>query len=253
MPRPTPTATSNLRRMAFAALEKTWPILLTLNLVISMISFLTGQIIAIPFISLIVSLLLSISTMGMMKGMLEHLRGTPLQYDCIASMFPHWTKVLCYELWLILFIFLWMLPGLLTVLVGYFMLMVAGVGGDKGTGIAALVFMGGGIVLMLALLTRTVLNYMMAGCQLVDNPDMGGLVALAKSKEMMRGHRWRFVKMNLPYFLLQIAIMTVFGILTNHLGDKWYVSLLTSLLSTAMSVLIAYFAPVFYRDLRGET
>lgn len=238
-----------LRRRAWQALKATWPTLLTLNLVINLISYLAGQLSDSPLLSLIASLLLSIPTMGILKGQLEHLRGTPLPSDCFASMFPNWTKVLCYELWSMLFIFLWMLPGMLVSLIGGLMGGAAIVDGPNAdVSIAGLVVLLIGIVLMLALLLRAVLNYSVSGCLLVDNPEMGGLVALAKSKALMHGNRWRFVKLNLPIFLLNIGLTALIDLM----GDGWFTSLLSSLVSTAIAVLMAYYQPVFYRDLFGE-
>lgn len=247
MTQATPTPTRELRRKAFSALEATWPTLLALTLAINLISYLAGQLSGIPLLSLLASLLLSIPTMGVLKGKMAYLRGTPLQFDCFSSMFPHWTKVICYELWVMLFTFLWMLPGVIMTFLGFAMVALA-VDGSAGAGIAALIFMYGGLVLMLVLLFRAVLNYMVSSCLLVDDPDMGGLVTLEKSKAMMRGNRWRFVKMNLPIFLLSLVLVLLVGLL----GDTWFASLLSTLVSTAIALLLSYFQPVFYRDLLGE-
>ncbi|MBQ7849542.1 MAG: DUF975 family protein [Clostridia bacterium] len=248
MTQATPTPARELRRKALAELETTWPTLLALTLVISLISFFAGLFSGIPLFSLVVSLLLSIPTMGILKGKLAHLRGTPLQFDCFSGMFPHWTKVICYELWVMLFTFLWMLPGLLPAFIGGVM---GGVGLRDGSGdvsVAGVLIALVGLVLMLVLLFRMTLNYMVSSCLLVDNPDMGGLVTLEKSKDMMRGNRWRFVKMNLPIFLMQLVLI----LLVVLLGDTWFASLLYSVVSTAIAVLMAFFQPVFYRDLLGE-
>ena len=247
MTQATPTPTRELRRKAFSALEATWPTLLALTLAINLISYLAGQLSGIPLLGLLASILLSIPMMGVLKGKMAYLRGTPLQFDCFSSMFPHWTKVICYELWVMLFTFLWMLPGVIMTFLGFAMVALA-VDGSAGAGIAALIFMYGGLVLMLVLLFRAVLNYMVSSCLLVDDPDMGGLVTLEKSKAMMRGNRWRFVKMNLPIFLLSLVLVLLVGLL----GDTWFASLLSTLVSTAIALLMSYFQPVFYRDLLGE-
>lgn len=248
MTRITSTPTSDLRRKAFAAAQATWPTLLALNLVISLISYLAGQLSGIPLLGLIASLLLSIPTMGILMGKMEYLCGAPLQYECFAGMFPHWTKVVCYELWAMLFAFLWMLPGLLVAFLGGVMGGVGLLDSSGDVSVAGVLIALAGIVLMLVLLTRAMLNYMVSPCLLVDNPDMGGLATLEKSKAMMRGNRWRFVKMNLPIFLMQLVLILLVGLL----GDTWFASLLSSVVSAAMAVVMAYFQPVFYRDLLGE-
>ena len=248
MTQATPTPTRELRPKAFSALEATWPTLLALTLAINLISYLAGQLSGIPLLGLLASLLLSIPMMGVLKGKMAYLRGMPLQFDCFSSMFPHWTKVICYELWVMLFTFLWMLPGLLLAFIGGFMGGVGLLDGSGDVSVAGALIALAGLVLMLVLLTRAVLNYMVSSCLLVDDPDMGGLVTLEKSKAMMRGNRWRFVKMNLPIFLLSLVLVLLVGLL----GDTWFASLLSTLVSTAIALLMSYFQPVFYRDLLGE-
>lgn len=242
------TPTRELRRKAFSALEATWPTLLALTLAINLISYLAGQLSGIPLLSMLASILLSIPTMGILKGKLAHLRGTPLQFDCFSSMFPHWTKVICYELWVMLFAFLWMLPGLLPAFIGGVMGGIGLLDGSGDVSVAGVLIALAGIVLVLVLLTRAVLNYMVSSCLLVDNPDMGGLATLEKSKAMMRGNRWRFVKMILPIFLMQLVLILLIGLM----GNTWFASLLSSVVSAAIAVLMAFFQPVFYRDLLGE-
>ncbi len=244
----TPATSRELRQRAFAALETTWPTLLALTSIVNLLSWLVGQISDSSLISVIFSLLLSILTMGILKGSLEYLRGTPLQFDCIASMFPKCTKVICYELWVMLFIFLWMLPGLLVTFIGGVMGGVSVANGQGDVTTAGLIALAAGLVAMLVLLFRAALNYSMGGCLLIDNPEMGGLAVLEKSKAMMRGNRWRFVKMNLPLFLAEMAVVLVIG----FMGDTWLAALLTLFLGTATGTLVSFFAPVFYRELQGE-
>lgn len=247
------TSVSELRRRAFGALRETWPTIFILTLTIALISWGAGQFSSIPVVNVVATILLSIPSMGVTKGLLAYLRGQELTSGCITSMFPYWTKVLCYELWSTLFIFLWMLPGLLLMGIGLVM------GGfvalevkDAGVAVLALVFIYGGLVLSLVLLIRAGLNYSMSACLLADHPDMGGIEALEESKAMMRGNRWRLVKLGLPVMLMELALIIVFGILTSRRGESWYLTLLDALVFTAMGTLAAYFEPVLYRELRGE-
>lgn len=237
-----------LRQRAFAALKDTWQTLLILTLVINLISWLGEQGSDIPAASTVASLILAIPTMGILKGSLEHLRGTPLKMECFGSMFPKWTKVLCYELWVILFCFLWMLPGLAVTFMGGAMGGVSVANGHADVTTVGMIALAIGVPVMLVLLFRALLNYSMGGCLLVDFPDMGGRAALKKSKEMMRGNRWCFVKMNLPVFLAEIALVLV----TGFMSDTWLATLLASLLGAVTNMLTSFFAPVFYRELLNE-
>lgn len=238
-----------LRRKAFDALQTTWPVLLTLHLTISAVSWLAGQLSGIPLISTIVTFLLCIPNLGILNGTLNHLRGKLLDYSCITSMFPCWTKVICYELWSMLFLFLWMLPGIILSFIGFSMGVFAA---DASVNTAGALVLFAGIAALFVLLIRASLNYMMASCLIVDTPDMGGIAALEKSKSMMKGNRWRFIRMGLPVFLVYTVIVIIVSALTNAQEPTLLSTLLSSLLTTGYALAISFFQPVFYRDLLGE-
>jgi uncharacterized membrane protein len=70
---------------------------------------------------------------------------------------------------------------------------------------------------------------------LADNPDMEGLAAITKSKELMRGHKWRL-------FCLGCRFIgwTLLGIITLGIGFLWIVPYFQTCLT------------IFYEDLKRQ-
>ncbi|MBQ2954577.1 MAG: DUF975 family protein [Clostridia bacterium] len=247
---------SDLRRRAWKATLATWPTLLGILFVI----FALGEVQyhLMPLLALLLSVVTMFFQMGLTRGALTHLRGGEISFDHIGSMFPYWKQVICFYLWEGLFAFLWMLPGLLLVFMGA--LMCYSASGDptlsmtaaaaSGTMTAGTVIYLIGMVLMLVLLLRAALNYLLAGCCIIDNPHMGGAAALEKSKQLMRGHRWRFVCMSFPALLVIVAVAAVQVIFSDGMISTAHHALL-SLLSIIPQLLCAYLVPVLYEELKG--
>ena len=57
------------------------------------------------------------------------------------------------------------------------------------------------------------LNYSMAYFIIADNPEIGTMEALRKSKEMMKGHRIEYIVLNLSFFGWYILCYLTFGLL----------------------------------------
>lgn len=56
-------------------------------------------------------------------------------------------------------------------------------------------------------------EYMMVGYILADNPDMGAMDALRKSKQMMQGHKWNAFVLGLSFLGWELLGVLTFGIL----------------------------------------
>lgn len=241
-------SSAELRNRAWEAMKATWQTVLAVTFVISLVYYLVSYVLGyIPvvgsFLTLLASLATAIPSMGLVKGTMEYLRGRPLTFDCIRSMFPYWQETLKLTLWTMLCLFGWIMVGMLAMLV--LSLVVTLIMGD-GWQMPALVV---GVVAMLWLLFRAVLNYSVSQCILVDNPGIGARNALRRSKEMMYGYRWHYVKMQLPITLL-VLLIAVIGTLLGNLLPAVLASLVTSILSIAPNVASRYFMPVLYEELR---
>lgn len=247
---------SELHGRAWRATAATWPTILVITCIISLTSYVAAEILSlIPVVGglllLALELLMTVPTMGLVNGTINYLRRGSITVEHVTSMFSFIPEMICYRLWEELFMFLWMLPGLLTTMIGYFTLFVAGVGGDSVMGIIALTFIIGGIVLMLALSFRAELNYAMSACLIVDEPTMGGIEALRRSKQMMRGNRWRYIKISLPVLLITVLILVIHYLTRNTMLSA-FESFLISMLGIIPGVLGQYLAPVLYEELRSK-
>lgn len=239
---------ATLRARAWEALKATWPIVLAGSALIQLVSFVLNQIIgAIPvigvFLTLLVTALMMVPMMGLTRGVLGHYRGKPMAQDCVTSMFPHWKQVCVLYLWTMLCTLGWMAIGAIPMAVGAVMMP------SESAGAAGVLLLLAGVVLMLVLAFRAALNYSMSQCILVDDPDVGARNALNKSKEMIRGYRWHYVKVGLPVFGLIFVAILIIGVLTAAL-PAWLSSLISSVMSTFTGMLGYYFTPVMYEELR---
>ena len=241
------TPSAALRAHALEALKATWPTVLAGSALINLVSFVLNQVLgAIPvlgFLSILVTALLMVPMMGLAKGVLDYYRGQPMTFDCVKSMFPHWQKVCLYYLWMMLCALGWMLLGAIPLAIGAAMMV------SESMEALGVLLMLAGVVLMLVLGVRAGLDYSMAQGILMDDPSVGVRELLKKSRAMIRGYRWHYVKVSLPVFLIVFAAMFVIGGLTAALSG-WLSSLVSSVISVFSGMLGYYFLPVMYEELR---
>lgn len=237
---------SDLRNRAWKAALATWPTMLAMSFILWAVNELQYHLM--PLLALILSLVTLLLQAGLTRGALTHLRGGEIDVSHIGSMFPYWKQVICFRLWEGLFMLLWMLPGLFLTMVGFGIVEFAG--GGAGT-TAGWVIAGSGLVLMFVLLFRAALNYLLASCCIIDTPSMGGVAALEKSKQLMRGHRWRYVCMSFPFLLVIIAVLSIQITCSRGMISTAHHALL-SLLSIIPQILFAYIVPVLYQELNDR-
>jgi hypothetical protein len=65
----------------------------------------------------------------------------------------------------------------------------------------------------------------------------------------MRGYRWHYVKVQFPVYLMMIAISVITSLLSNVLPTL-VVTLISSILAIAPNVMMRYFEPVMYEELK---
>lgn len=241
---------SDLRGRAWNAMTETWSTVLAITFVISLATLMAELIIGLlpPFIgsilSLVVTIVLIVPQTGLVRGALDHLRRGALTFEHISSMFPYAKQMICYSLWETLFVFLWMLPGMILSSIGFGISFSAR---DESSALLGLVITLIGFCLMFVLVIRAAFNYALGACCIVDNPTMGGCAALEKSKELMRGRRWLFFKMGLPVFLMIVLITAITSVLAGKMNET-LLSIIISLLTIAPEVMAMYLAPVLYEE-----
>ena len=240
---------AELRSRAWSAMSATWSTVLSVTCAISLVSYVVNAIVGgIPdiggLLSLVVAVLLSVPTLGLVNGMLGYLRGRFITFDCIQSMFPHWKMAMAFTLWMMLCLMGWVMLGFAVSMVGG---LLGGLLDSSGTVsmIVAII----GVIVMFVLLFRAMLDYSVAQCVFVDDPNSGARNALRKSREMMRGYRWHYVKVQFPVYIVMVVIGLITGLLANVLPTL-VVTLIGSILSIAPNVMMRYFEPVMYDELQ---
>lgn len=245
-----------LRARAWEALKATWPTVLALSCAINLVTSVLSQLVsglAQPvnlLLSVLITAVAMVPMLGVTQGVLGYYRGQRLTFDCIRGMFPHWRKVICFYLWEMLCIMGWISLGMIPMVISIFMLpfeLESQV--SETTATIGLLLLLTGLILMLVLGFRAALNYSMANCILVDNPDVGARNALRKSKEMIRGYRWHAVKVGLPMFLAILVAAVIVGAVTAALPG-WLGTLLNTAITAVSGMLSYYFLPVMYEELR---
>ena len=267
---------SELRTRAWNAMSATWGTVVFITFLISIASTAANYLLSyVPGLvgmlaGIAVSMAVTIAQLGLVCGALNYLRHGYIEVDHVKSMFPHWGPVVRLTLWESLFIILWMLPGMLVSSVGINMIVSTApvalledflVLSEEGVLAAFLTLLPGnitgaavfllGILLMFVLLTRAGLNYLLGGCCLIDAPHMGGRAALKRSKQLMHGHRWRYILMYIPVWLMSILISALNYFLSRGM-DATLVTIIISILSIAPEVMGLYLAPVLYQELDGR-
>jgi len=245
------TPAAILRARALDALKATWPTVLAGSALINLASYVLNQVLGVipvlgAFLSILVIALLTVPMMGLTSGVLGYYRGKALTLDSVKAMFPHWKKVCMLYLWTMLCLVGWIVLGMLPMLLT--VLLTAAEPSGSMVGLVMLLYLAS-IVLMLVLGFRAALNYSMSNCILIDDPHVGARNALRKSKAMIHGYRWHYVKVSLPVFIILFAVIFVIGALTAAL-PAWLASLISSVMSVFTGMLSYYFMPVMYEELR---
>lgn len=240
---------------AWTAAKATWKIVLPLVAVIQVLSYGLSQLVQAlplpellkPFLSIFVTAVISVPTVGVLNGTLGYLRRKPLTHACIGSMLPHAGKVICLDLWMGLCVLAWMLPGMGGMMVGGMLMAL-------GQKVLLLAILGGlmsiaGLAAMFVLAIYAGYGYSMGNCILIDAPASGARNILKQSKAMMHGYRWHYFKVGLPVFLGIFVITLVIGLLSSAL-PAGLTSLIFLPLNVAVSALSPFTLAVMYEELK---
>lgn len=244
-----------LRGRALEALKTNWRMLLPGYALTMLASYAGGRIAGAvpvigPFLSMMISALMMVPVLGLTGGVLGYYRGIPVKRECVKRMFPHWQRVCLLYLWTMLCMMGWIMIGAVVTAAGAGLLFGGGaaVVSDSQQGFGVLL-MSAGILLMLGLGFRAMLNYSMSQCILIDAPSTGVRETLRKSRAMIAGYRWHYVRVNLPVFAVVLLAAGVVVWLTAALPD-WLSSLISAVFSVFSGLLGCCFLPVMYQELR---
>ena len=250
------TPAAILRARALDALKATWTTVLPLVAVIQLATYVLSQLVGLipgvadTILSFVAIAVLMVPSVGVLSGVLGYFRGKPLTWDCIESMMPHALKIIGLHLWTMLCLMGWFMLGAIPMFIGIPMLpMELWSQGSDMVIILGFVLVLSGFVLMLILGFRAAFSYSMYTCILIDAPATPVRDILKKSKAMMQGYRWHYVKVSLPVFIILFAVIFVIGALTAAL-PAWLASLISSVMAIFTSMFSYYFLPVMYEELR---
>lgn len=244
-----------LRGRALEALKTNWRMLLPGYALTMLASYVGGRIAGAvpvlgPILSVMISAVIMVPVLGLTGGVLGYYRGIPVKRDCVKSMFPHWQRVCLLYLWTMLCMMGWIMIGAVVTAVGAGLLFGGGAAAvsDSRQGFGVLL-MSAGILLMLGLTFRATLNYSMSQCILIDAPSTGVRETLRKSRKMIAGYRWHYVRVNLPVFAVVLLAVGVAGWMTTALPN-WLASLISSVISVFTGMMGCCFLPAMYDELR---
>lgn len=241
---------AELRARAIAAMKDTWKVVLVLTCALNLTSYVITRLLSLLperlalVLLLVVSVLSMVPVLGVTKGVLEQLRGKALTFDCIRSILPHAKQLIVFFLWEMLCIIGWCVVGMGVQLLGA----IIGALIDP-SGLTTAMFFLAGAVVMVVLMIRAALNYSMGNCLILDDPKAGARNALRRSKEMIRGYRWHYVKVILPVETCVMAVLLLNWLLQGVV-PVWLNSLISTVLGAVTSATTHYFISVMYEELR---
>lgn len=173
---------------------------LVLNEISTVVDYMLGDTVgaaSLPFsfVSILVALLSTVLLAGYACYCLGIQRGETMPYDSLFDAFPFAGKI----------VLLYLLMGLLT-------------------GLASMLFVVPGIVLAL--------SYSLALFHLCDEPDLGVVEAMRRSRWEMRGYKWQLFLLLLSFWPLLLAAALVVGLFEFFLLDFFPATLGGDLLAT---------------------
>ncbi|GLX70292.1 DUF975 family protein [Paenibacillus glycanilyticus] len=167
---------SELRTRARHSLQGNWGKSVLALIVYGLVGFLIGLLDLIPVVGYIIQLLtsgaLSLGLIIFFVGIARQ-EGPPISE--IFGGFSHFIKAFCVYFFMTLFTVLWSLLLIIPGIIAY-------------------------------------LSYSQAYYILQDNPDIGALEAIRRSKQLMKGRKWKFFVLNLTFIGWALLALLTFGI-----------------------------------------
>lgn len=155
--------------------------------------------------SIVTSAFTSALTLGHLAAMMRLEDDLPIRVTDVFSLMHKWLPAWGLGLWIGLKTFLWMLPGIAVIVIGF----IAAVNSPAATSLVAII----GYIVMIVPAIRAMYSYTMATYIMADNPDVGVFNAVNQSKAMMTGRRWELFKLLVPYLLIILAAILVLALL----------------------------------------
>ena len=218
--------------------------------VLSMLSE-TG-IITMMVLSAVAWLITPVLSVGMAHWTLERLRGQELPVSAVFSRLRIFFRSIGLRLWIVLKIFLWMLPGLAVSLISIVLLMRSNPGTTEELLSAAnlsIHFVYLGMIVMIVLGVMGYLYYAMAEFVLADEPQERVLSCARRSKMWMKGRRSALMSLYLSFLLWYLLILLVSALVGGIAGPV--IALVAQMLgSLFISVYMLASEGAFYEAIR---
>lgn len=152
------------------------------------------------------------------------------------------------SLWIGLKAFLWALPAVAVTVV-----LAVALAYNPNSDVSQTLMMLLPLVIMIvvfALMLPAMYRYMLSTFILADAPETGVRECVNRSKAMMKGHKWQFFKLPMPFILalfgLYVAVTVAYAIITTLAGSAAAAAVLTLLYIAAVVVLVLMFIPRIY-------
>lgn len=188
--------------------------------------------------------------LGLTRATIDIARGTAdvRTRDVFCRMSSHF-KAFRLNLWIGLKTILWTLPALAVTLVLAIILSAVPKSDVTMTLMTILPFVM--TIAMCALMIPALFRYTLAAFILADAPETGVRECVNRSKAMMKGHKWQFFKLPMPFILalfgLMLAVLFVMSLITGFLVFGNFPTAITLLLVyVAIIALVLVYIPRVY-------
>jgi len=178
--------------------------------------YLAGRVqfpLAAIFLGILVALFITVVNFGYMRYCLNVSRGMEAGYGDLIGGFAYTGRVLGMQVMIFLFILLWtmaiVVPGtIIIVLLAAFL-------GDSGVGIFLMIAL---YLLMIVAVFAICLRYALADLALADDPELGAMGAIRRSKELMVGRCGEYVVLMLSFLGWELLLGLIAGAVTGVIG-----------------------------------
>lgn len=197
-----------------------------------------------PVLSLISSVLTSALSLGFLNAMLTLLRGGTAVVGDVFSRLNVFIRAALLSLWIAIKMVLWALPGLALTILALF----AGVRSDALGVLLALAGSG----LMVAFTVTAYFRYALATVFQADDPELGVLSCVRKSKAVMQGRKMQLFALTLTYNLGRMVVITLGVQLLGYVLGNLVSMLVQLILSVYINGAICAFYEAYARPEGGR-
>ena len=209
------TPNGDLTAQARALLRGNWGLPIGFSLLLGLLGGAAGFI---PYVGFIASLILAGAfELGGVVFYITFVRGGNCELGMLFAGFKVFGKALGAYLLRALFIFLWMLPACAVLIAGVIGIAIVAHRGDEAMMVLLVAVLGMGVMVLMIPAAIAILSYSQTFYLLADDPLLGPLEAIRRSKEIMRGYRGKLGYLWLRFFGWGLLCLLA-GVITCGLG-----------------------------------